>query len=202
MKCTFKKSLSVILASIIILSCFGVVCSAAGSDALTYIVKSDGTAGVKECSETAKGSVVIPAIVKIKGKSYDVTSIENNAFENCKDITTVSIAEGITSIGSKAFSNCTALTDVYMPESLVICQYTAFNGCETVTIHCYSSNYQLFTVYGINANLNIDILDSEGNGISGSGDSGITEAIVNLIKKIILAILSLFMTSGTQKSVA
>ncbi len=194
MKYTLKKSLSVILALITALSCFTLISLAADSTDLTYTVKSDGTAGVKSCSKTAEGAVVIPAIVKIKGKSYDVTSIENNAFEGCKKITSVSIAEGITSIGSRAFADCTELADVYIPQSLFMCQYTAFNGCKSVTIHCYSSNYQLFTVYGINHNLNIDILGGDEEGGASDGDSALTNIIVNLIKKIILAILSLFMT--------
>ena len=42
----------------------------------------------------------------------NVTSIGNNAFIGCKDLTTITIPDSVTSIGSSAFSGCTGLNKV------------------------------------------------------------------------------------------
>ncbi len=193
MKKLFKKTLSIIIAAVICVSCLCVTGFAA-DEKLTFKVK-DGTAYLAKCDASAEGTVVVPSVVKIKNKSYDVTSIGESAFEDCDKVTAISISEGIISIGSRAFANCDKLTDVYVPQSLSICQYTAFTGCGTVTVHCYSSNYQFFTVYGLSENVNVDIVDGEDSQSSGSG---LTGTIINLIKKILLAILSIF-TGGSNK---
>ncbi len=197
MKNTIKKTLAIILTFVMSFSVFTFVCSAASSY-LTFTVDADGYAVLSKCSTKASGDIVVPAIAEISGKAYEVKSIGDNAFAGCVNVTSISIAEGITSIGSKAFLNCTALADVYIPQSLSLCQYNAFSGCESVTVHCYSSNYQFFTVYGINQNVNIDILDAEQDSSSSSGSS-MTTMIINIIKKVILAILSIF-TGGTAKT--
>ncbi len=190
MKKTLKKLLSVILALTMLSGCFVFSSSAVNSEYLTYTVKDDGTAEVKKCNAAAEGAVVVPSVVTIKKKSYDVTSIGDSAFEGCTEVTSVSISEGIKSIGARAFANCTGLKDVYVPQTLSLCQYNAFSGCGKLTVHCYSSNYQFFTVYGINSNISLDIVDGED---SGSDGSGLTGTIVDLIKNIILMILSLFL---------
>lgn len=198
MKKSLKKLISLALTFILCFGCFGIIGFAA-SDVLTYAVTGDGTAEVVKCDEDAEGAIVIPSVVEIKGTSYNVSAIAESAFENCTSVASVSIAEGITSIGSRAFANCTALTDVYVPASLSVCQYTAFNGCGTVTVHCYSSNYQFFTVYGLNQNLKIDIIDSEEeSGSIGGSDSGMTISIVEMIKRIILSILYLFLNRSSE----
>lgn len=197
MKNTIKKSLAVILSLVLSVSLFAFAGSAA-SDYLTFTVDTDGYAVLTKCSTKANGDIVVPSIAEIDGKAYEVKGIDDNAFADCENVTSISIAEGITSIGAKAFLNCTALTDVYIPQSLSVCQYNAFSGCVNVTVHCYSSNYQFFTVYGINQNININVLDSEQDGGFGGGSSSsMTTMIINIIKRVILAILSIFTGSST-----
>ncbi len=193
MKNKFKKFMSVILALTLISGCFIFSVSAANSEYLTYTVKDDGTAELKKCNAEAEGTVVVPSVVTIKKKSYDVTSIGDSAFEDCSKVTSVSISEGVKSIGACAFADCTALTDVYVPQTLSLCQYNAFSGCGKITVHCYSSNYQFFTVYGINSNLSIKIVDGEEADSEGSGMTG---TIIDLIRNIILMILNLFLKAS------
>lgn len=193
MKKTLKKLMAVILALTLLSGCFIFTSAAMNSEYLTYTVKDDGTAELKKCSSKAEGAVVVPSVVTIKKKSYDVTSIGDSAFEKCSKVTSVSISEGIKSIGARAFADCAALTDVYVPQTLSLCQYNAFSGCGKLTVHCYSSNYQFFTVYGINTNLSIKIVDGEE---ADSEDSGLTGTIVDLIRNIIIMILSIFINLG------
>ena len=195
MKKTLKKLVAVILALTLLTGCFAFSISAADSNGLTYIVKEDGTAELKKCSKETEGAVVVPSVITLKKKTYDVTSIGDSAFEGCSKVTSVSISEGIKSIGARAFADCTALKDVYVPQTLSLCQYNAFSGCGKVTVYCYSSNYQFFTVYGINSNISIKIVDGED---AGSDGSEMTGSIIDLIKKIILMILSMFLGSDNK----
>ena len=61
---------------------------------------------------TAKGTVTIPATVKIDGVSYRVTSIADNAFKNNKKITRVVIGSNIVTIGKNAFYGCKNLKKI------------------------------------------------------------------------------------------
>ena len=56
------------------------------------------------------GSVVIPSTVTYDGKTYSVTSIGYEAFNNCSGLTSITIPESVTSIGYRAFYGCSGLT--------------------------------------------------------------------------------------------
>ena len=62
-----------------------------------------------------------------------VTSIGNNAFFGCGDLTSVTIPGGVTSIGDGAFSGCSGLTSVTIPDSVTSIGNWAFYGLGGVT---------------------------------------------------------------------
>ena len=64
------------------------------------------------------GNVVIPESAVYKGISYPVTSIGSMAFNNCSDLTSVTIPNTVTSIDDSAFRYCTSLTSVTIPSSV------------------------------------------------------------------------------------
>ena len=69
----------------------------------------------------------------------DVTNIDDNAFEGCISLTTVTIPAGVTRIGDLAFQNCTGLTTVTIGSGVTYIGYDAFYGCTAVTdIYCYA----------------------------------------------------------------
>ena len=154
----FKSIISVILCICMIISLSGVASAAAAK--LTYSY-SGSNATVKSCNTSASGSVKVPSKVTYNSKSYNVKFIGQDAFSGCKYINTITISKGVTAIKSGAFSNCTSLTDVYVPETLVNCAYDAFDGCENVTVHCYKSNYQFFSVLGFSSNITVDVVDAD-----------------------------------------
>lgn len=164
MKNKMKKLLCTFMCFVISVSCLAVSVSAADADAvLKYKVSDDGFAVVSDCDASATGAVIIPSKVLIKGKSYNVKYIGDRAFDGCYYITVIKIPEGVTAIRNHAFRDCLSLTDVYIPESLIVCQYDAFDGCASVTVHCYRSNYQFFTVFGMSANIDVDVVDGKEN---------------------------------------
>ena len=52
------------------------------------------------------GEIVIPESVEYENVTYSVTSIENYAFSDCKELTFVYIPNSVISIGDGAFSGC------------------------------------------------------------------------------------------------
>ena len=62
-----------------------------------------------------------------------VVKIENAAFRDCSDLTSVAIPESVTSIGSNVFYGCRALTSVTIPDGLTNIESSMFNGCSSLT---------------------------------------------------------------------
>lgn len=63
--------------------------------------------------------------------------IGDSAFNNCKDLTTVELGDGVTSIGRNAFLKCEALTSINIGSNVETIESYAFSGCtalEEVTI--------------------------------------------------------------------
>ena len=75
------------------------------------------------------GEVTIPATVVNDGTTYHVTRIGDYAFQGCKELTLIDIAEGVTSIGKFAFNGCTNLENVDLPNSMISLEMFAFYGC-------------------------------------------------------------------------
>lgn len=183
---SLKKSISVLLCVVLALSALSVF-SFAASD-LKFSVDEFGRARLDSCNKSVSGVVKVPAKVTIDSKTYDVKSIGDEAFMGCVNITAIEIAEGVTTIGNRAFKNCTSLERLDVPASLISCQYDAFDGCGQVTVNCYKSNYQFFTVYGFADNLIINVLDGDLD----EEETKTANSIIDLIKAIFAKILAFF----------
>ncbi len=69
-------------------------------------------------------SVIIPS---------SVTSIDSDAFYNCRGLTSITIPSGVTSIGQSAFYLCTSLTSITIPDSVTSIGGSTFSGCSGLT---------------------------------------------------------------------
>ena len=89
---------------------------------------SDKTASVTNNSNAYySGRIVIPEQVLYEGVTYSVTSIGDNAFNNCTNLTNVSISNSITSIGKGAFSK-TGLKTLIVGAGVQLFDKSAFSG--------------------------------------------------------------------------
>ena len=79
--------------------------------------------------------------------------IDSRSFQNCPNLTNVTIGNGIIGIGTEAFGGCSNLTSVTIGNSVTSIGYDAFYGCSSLTSvisemnnpcsieeHCFSDN--------------------------------------------------------------
>lgn len=103
-------------------------------DALTF-TEFETTVEVTDCDTAFTGAMIIPA--NYNGKP--VTRIGVKAFNQCGNITSVKISEGVTAIGASAFNLCSDLTSVEFPGTLVELDDYAFSNTGFTTIEIPSS---------------------------------------------------------------
>lgn len=84
---------------------------------------------VSGIEDGVSGELYIPARVKISGLEYKVTAIDNYAFLQNSNITSVKISEGVEKIGLFAFKKCTAITQAVIPSSVTEIENGAFIDC-------------------------------------------------------------------------
>ena len=59
-----------------------------------------------------------------------ITTIGDEAFRNCANLTEMKLPESLTSIGAGAFRNCTGITELTLPASLTYIGEGALDGCD------------------------------------------------------------------------
>ena len=130
-----------VLMSVIGTSAFAHSFEVANDDGVTiYYKKTSQTTVAISCRGTYSsdykneytGNVVIPESVTYDGKTYSVTAIDNDTFENCSGLTSVSIPNSVTSIGSCAFDGCSGLTSVTIPNSVSSIENATFQDCSSL----------------------------------------------------------------------
>ncbi|KUO79102.1 MAG: hypothetical protein APF81_09400 [Desulfosporosinus sp. BRH_c37] len=100
----------------------------------TYTV-TDGKAQITMFSSYATGDVTIPSTLG----GAPVTSIGIWAFYICKDLTSITIPQGVTSIGDNAFQYCTSLTTITIPESVTKIGCNALKYCDSLNTIRFNS---------------------------------------------------------------
>lgn len=86
-------------------------------DGITYNLISSNKAEVLECDNTIPSIIKLPNKIEYQGKIYPLTTIHNNAFENCLNLTHITIPSSVISIGANAFKNCKSLEMIIIQSS-------------------------------------------------------------------------------------
>ena len=108
------------------------------------------------------GSVTIPERVYYHTRNFNVTAIGMHAFDDCANLTAVTIPSTVTEIKRSAFYKCYSLSEITLPENLTSIGVYAFYDCfslgnvvipdgvmylETYAFaHCSSSNFTEVTI--------------------------------------------------------
>ena len=110
---------------------------AAHDERLKYNIIRDDEVEVAASSEDIEGDIVIPEIIEIDGKLYKVTTIAENGFRNCKNMTSVKMPSGLREFKCKSFAYCSQIEEITIPKSLNLFynngDYGFFNGCDNLT---------------------------------------------------------------------
>ncbi len=69
-----------------------------------------------------------------------LTTIGNNAFENCDNLKSITIPSSVTTIGNSAFEDCSSLINVTIPEKVTIIGDNAFDGCRDIKYALIGNN--------------------------------------------------------------
>lgn len=97
---------------------FAVEAKATSESSLVFDLSYDRTYySVKSCSTSASGEIIIPATYN----GLPVKRIDANAFQNCGNITSISIPATISSMGYYSFYSCSGLEGVYITDVAAWC---------------------------------------------------------------------------------
>ncbi len=82
------------------------------ADDLTFTVDEVSLTATVTDGKSASGEVVIPAAITYDGKTYAVTAVAGNAFNDANEVTKVTVPNSVTSLGGAAFANMDKLTEI------------------------------------------------------------------------------------------
>ncbi len=108
-------------------------------DGILYNIESTNyTASVaKQGSGTVSGDITIPDTITYNSNTYTVTSLADEAFSGCTNLTSISIPASVTSIGSNIFCRCDALETITVASGNST--YDSRDNCNAI-IHTESDN--------------------------------------------------------------
>ncbi len=129
------KLISIILSSLIVLSCISVSFVSAVGEVYSYSTSGE-YATITRCNTLARGVVEIPSTYTktVNGEETDfvVNKIGNGAFADCTGITEVVIPSSITKVGDRAFENCSSLEKAVFEGSTCEIGKSAFAYCSAL----------------------------------------------------------------------
>ena len=114
-------------------------------------------------SPSYSGNIVIPSEVTYQMQPLKVKQIDDRAFFNCQNVTSVTLPEGIVSIGEQAFSHCYAMTRINIPSTVTRIGDYAFEYCEDMTSITIPASVSMigYSVFQQCRGLNEFIVDQE-----------------------------------------
>ena len=104
-------------------------------DGLRFLLEPGTKTASLEANTNGKysGAIVVPEKVKSSdGVDYSVTSFGESCFEDCRDLTSITIPSSVTSLGGSCFSGCSGLTSITIPSSVTSLGSACFRYCSSL----------------------------------------------------------------------
>ena len=95
------------------------------------ISNTDNFVEISQVTKSAK-SIEIPRKIIIDNTVFTVTSLGNNSFQDCKDLSYITIPSSITSVGNHAFSGCSRLEKVTIGHAVKALEGGTFYRCDNI----------------------------------------------------------------------
>lgn len=102
------------------------------NNGIWYLLKGQQAIVITPQGEKYSGDIAIPSSLEHNGVSYSVTAIGENAFNNCRDLHSVSIPNTVVSIGYGAFCGSEKLVSVNIPEGVTTIENFTFKDCSSL----------------------------------------------------------------------
>ena len=78
------------------------------------------------------GTFTVPETVTYEGVTYTITSLDNECFYHCSNITNISLPSTLKTIGNRCFYYCSALQTMIIPEGVTSLGDNCFEECSTL----------------------------------------------------------------------
>lgn len=130
--CSLKSLVLLVVIAILATSNSYAQASFESIDGLRYLIDSDAKTATLTANvgEKYSGDIVVPEKVKASdGVEYPVTAFGDNAFDNCRELNSITIPSSVTSLGKGCFSSCWGLTTITIPSSITSLSENCFMNC-------------------------------------------------------------------------
>ena len=104
-------------------------------DGIRYILDSDAKTATVVASNGEKysGDIVVPEKVKASdGIEYPVTAFGDYAFNECTNLTNITIPSSVTTLGVYCFGYCSSLKNITIPNSVTSINSKCFSFCDNI----------------------------------------------------------------------
>ncbi len=108
---------------------FNIKANAATVDGYYTYEVYDGKATITDVDTSISGDVTIPSTLS----GYPVTSIGYSAFEDCNNLSSITIPDSVTTIDNTAFRDCSSLLSISIPNSVTSIGGSVFRGCSSLS---------------------------------------------------------------------
>ena len=116
----------------------------------TYTIKVTGAISSSTISEIKEALQSLSSKIYVNldfNEATGLTSIDEKAFYDCDNLTSVTIPDSVTSIGESAFGYCYKLTSVTIGKGVTSIGDYAFSGCSKLTSIQIDENNQTYSSY-------------------------------------------------------
>ncbi len=96
---------------------------------LYYYLDFSSMEAIIAADNSYSGSLVIPEKLYSYYGTFTITGIYSGAFDDCDDLTSVTIPNSVTSIGDRAFYMCESLKSITIPNFVTSIGDCSFNEC-------------------------------------------------------------------------